>query len=196
MCAEGISTREPRALIDWLTRYWNDSRTHTKNKAEMTPQNDPLLKQAECLVEVSQINAIALYQSARNDFLFLQDMNVNHWESILTIAGVFMAAHRLKNLRLNEQREQILMKRIAERLSQWEPGYAIRGFEDCKSFFERAFDSLTGHNLRFAASDALGSWIVLNILGRPANSEEDWKLVRTVGASINKNFFDWWEEKA
>src|SRR5262245_59040682 len=107
MCAEGISTREPRAaLIDSLTRYWNDSRTLTKNKAEMTPQNDPLLKQAECLVEVAQINAIALYQSARNDFLFLQDVNVNHWESILTIAGIFMAANRLKNLRLNEQREQ------------------------------------------------------------------------------------------
>jgi hypothetical protein len=162
----------------------------------MTTQNDPLLKQAGCLVEVAQINAIALYQSARNDFLFLQDMNVNHWESILTIAGVFVAANQLKNLLLNEQRKQILMKRIAERFVQWEPGYAIRGFEDCKSFFERAFDSLSGHNLRFVESDAVGSWIVLNILGRPANSEEEWKLVRTVGASVTENFFNWWEEKA
>jgi len=59
---------------------------HAKNKPEMTTQNDPLLKQAECLVEVAQINGIALYQSARNDFLFLRDMNVNHWESISTIA--------------------------------------------------------------------------------------------------------------
>jgi hypothetical protein len=167
-----------------------------RNCLEMTTQNDPLLKQADCLVEVAQINAIALYQSARNDFLFLQDMNVNHWESILTIAGIFMAANRLKNLRLNEQREQILMKRITERLTQWEPGYAIRGFEDCKSFFERAYDSLTGHNLRFVASDAVGSWIVLNILGRPANSEEEWKLVRMVGASVIKTFSNWWEEKA
>src|SRR5262245_30713327 len=114
--------------------YWNHSRTHTKNKAEMTPQNDPLLKQAECLVEVAQINAIALYQSARNDFLFLQDVNVNHWESILTIAGIFMAANRLKNLRLNEQREQILMKRIAERLAQWEPGYALRVLKTASPF--------------------------------------------------------------
>jgi hypothetical protein len=161
----------------------------------MTTQNDPLLKQAECLVEVAQINAIALYHSARNDFLFLRDMNVNHWESIVTIASIFVAANRLKNLRLNEQREQILMKRTAERLAQWEPGYALRGFEDCKSFFERAFDSLSGHNLRFVASDAVGSWIVLNILGRPADSEEEWKLVRTVGASVTENFFNWWEEK-
>ena len=154
----------------------------------MTTQNDPLLKQADCLVEVAQINAIALYQSARNDFLFLQDLNVNHWESILTIAGIFMAANGLKNLRLNEPRKQILMKRIAERLAQWEPGYATRGFEDCKSFFERAYDSLSGHNLRFVASDAVGSWIVLNVLGRPANSEEEWKLVRTVGASVTEIF--------
>jgi hypothetical protein len=166
------------------------------NCPEMTTQNDPLLKQADCSVEVAQINSIALYQSARKDFLFLQDVNVKHWDSILTIAGVFMAANRLKNLRLNEQREQILMKRIAERLAQWEPGYAIRGFEDCKSFFERAFDSLSDHNLRFVASDALGSWIVLNILGRPANSEEEWKLVRTVGASVTQNFLNWWEGKA
>jgi hypothetical protein len=109
---------------------------------EMSTQNDPLLKQADCLVEVAQINAVALCQSARKHFLFLQDVNVKHWDSILTIAGIFMAANRLKNLRLNDQREQMLMKRIAERLAQWEPSYAIRGFEDCKSFFERAFDSL------------------------------------------------------
>ena len=166
------------------------------NCPEMTTQNDPLLKQANYLVEVAQINSIALFQSARKDFLFLQDVNVKHWESILTIAGVFMAANRLKHLRLNEQREQILMKRIVERLAQWEPGYAIRGFEDCKSFFERAFDSLSGHNLRFVASDAVGSWIVLNILGRPANSEEEWKLVRTVGASVIKTFSNWWAENA
>jgi hypothetical protein len=161
----------------------------------MTTQNDPLLKQADCLVEIAQINAIALYQSARKEFSFL-DVNVKHWESILTIAGIFMAANRLKNLRLNEQREQMLMEKIAERLAQWEPSYAIRGFEDCRSFFERAFDALSGHNLRFVASDAVGSWIVLNILGRPANSEEEWKLVRTVGASVTQNFFSWWEEKA
>jgi hypothetical protein len=166
------------------------------NCPEMTTQNDPLLKQADYLVEVAQINSIALFQSARKDFLFLQDVNVKHWDSILTIAGVFMAANRLKNLHLNEQREQMLMKRIVERLAQWEPGYAIRGFEDCKSFFERAFDSLSGHNLRFVASDAVGSWIVLNILGQPANSEEEWKLVRTVGASVTQNFFNWWEGKA
>jgi hypothetical protein len=155
----------------------------------MTTQNDRLLKQADYLVEVAQINAVALYQSARKEFLFLQNVNVKHWESILTIAGIFMAANRLKNLRLNEQREQILLRRIAERLVQWEPGYAIRGFEDCESFFERAFDSLSGHNLRFTASDAVGSWIVWNILGRPANSEEEWKLVRTVGGKCYAQFF-------
>src|SRR6185436_13867391 len=34
MCAEGISTREPcAALTDWLTRYWNGSRTYATNKA-------------------------------------------------------------------------------------------------------------------------------------------------------------------
>ena len=66
----------------------------------MTTQTDPLLKQADYLVEVAQINSIALFQSARKDFLFLQDVNVKHWDSILTIAGVFMAANRLKNLRL------------------------------------------------------------------------------------------------
>jgi len=53
----------------------------------MTTQNDPLLKQAEILVEVAQIIAIALYQSARNDFLFLRDMNVNHWGANLIKAG-------------------------------------------------------------------------------------------------------------
>jgi hypothetical protein len=63
---------------------------------------------------------------------------------LLTIAGVFMAATRLQNLHLGDDRQRELMEVIARGLADWNPENGIRGFEDCKAMFERTFDALTG----------------------------------------------------
>jgi len=79
-----------------------------------------------------------------------------------------MAATRLNNLRLGDTREDNLMEVVAKRLNEWKPD-GIRGFEDCKGLFEREFDRLerAGHDPQFVAADAVGQWIVWNVLGRP-----------------------------
>jgi len=83
---------------------------------------------------------------------------------------------------------------VARSLADWSPQNGIRGFEDCKAMFERNFDALTRsqHEPRFVASDALGMWIVWNLLERAPAAEEERKLVRVVGAAVVHHFFSWW----
>jgi hypothetical protein len=85
---------------------------------------------------------------------------------------------------------------IARSLTQWDANNGMRGFEDCKAMFDRTFGSLTEaqHEPRFIASDALGSWVVWNLLARSPEHEEELTLVRTIGAAITHKFFSWWTD--
>jgi hypothetical protein len=87
------------------------------------------------------------------------------------------------------------MKLVAEDMDQWKPD-GIDGFEDCKRLFESEFDRLetTGQAPDFLASDALGMWIVLNVLKRQSQTDEEFQLVRVTGLSAINAFYDWWEK--
>jgi len=154
-----------------------------------------LLEKSENLVEVAKINAINMIIPLRNDFSILEQVDDNYWDFILTVAGVFMAATRLNNLCLGNVLEEKLMDVVAERLDQWNPN-GVRGFDDCKKLFESEFDRLTkaGHDPRFVASDAIGKWIVGNVLGRLPQTYKEFKLVRLTGVMVIHAFFDWWNK--
>jgi hypothetical protein len=158
--------------------------------------DDPLLRQADTLVQAAETYAIETFTPLLKNFSFLREVDKNHWDFLLTIAGVFIAVTRLGNLRLGEKRQRKLMGKVGMKLTQWNPTNGRRGFEDCASFYERTFDALTSAGGEFVASDALGSWVVWNVLGRPPHSEEERSLVRTVGGMISHTFSNWWEEKA
>jgi hypothetical protein len=169
-----------------------------KSFRELFGQGDPLLRQADTLVQAAETYAIGTFKPLLKKFSFLREVNKNHWDFILTIAGVFIAVTRLGNLGLGENRQRKLMGKVGVKLTQWNPTNGRCGFEDCASFFERSFDALTsaGGEPRYVASDALGSWVAWNVLGRPPQSEDERKLVRTVGGMISHAFSNWWKEKA
>jgi hypothetical protein len=158
------------------------------------PKQDPLQRQAETLVPAAAINATGMFVPLLDKFPFLRKADVEHWDFIVTVAGVFIAASRLSNMRVGEAREQKLMEAVAEYLTKWNQD-GIRAFEDCKSLYETEYDRLAaaGHEARFLASDAVGKWIVWNVLGRAPQSEDECMLVRTTGALVTHAFFDWWK---
>jgi hypothetical protein len=86
------------------------------------------------------------------------------------------------------------MRIVADDLNQWQPD-GIRGFENCKGLFEREFHRLTaaGHESRFVAADAVGIWIVLNVLSRAPKTDEECQLARATGTLATHGFFDWWD---
>lgn len=158
-------------------------------------RQDPLLERAESLVQAAHVNAVELYTLLLDRFAVLREADPEHWHLILlTVAGVFIAATRLNNLGLGDKREERLMAVVAERLDEWNPD-GIRAFEDCKGLFEREFDRLTaaGHEARFTASDAVGLWVVWNMLGRAPQTDEEVMLVRATGGMVTHAFFNWWD---
>ncbi len=156
----------------------------------------PLLqKQAETLVSVAKINAISMFVPLLDKFPLLREADIEHWNFIVTVAGVFMGASRLNNLRVGDTREEELMEIVAESLVNWNSD-GIRAFEDCKGLYENEYDRLAaaGHEPRFLASDAVGKWIVWNVLDRDPDTQDECMLVRTTGAIVTQAFFDWWKE--
>jgi hypothetical protein len=159
------------------------------------PKKDPLRKQAATLVTAAGINATSMFVPLLDKFPFLREADVKRWDFIMTIAGVVMAASCLNNLRLGKPQEESLMETVAKSLAEWNPD-GIRGFDDCKCLFESEYDRLTGagHEPRFIASDAVGTWIVWNVLDRAPETEDECMLVRATGTMVTHAFFDWWKE--
>ena len=160
--------------------------------------DDPLLKAADALVASANIRADAMLISLLEDYPSLGTAaEIKQWVHISTVAGVFMAATRLTNLRLGDARENEIMDKVYERFTQWDATSAESAFEDCASFYAKNYAELeqTGHEPRFIASDAIGLWVVGKVFLRAPQTDEERKLARVVGAMITQSFFDYWESK-
>src|SRR5262245_45211017 len=101
---------------------------------------DPLLRQADALVSAAETYATETFTSLLKKFSFLREVDKRHWDFTLTIAGVFIAVTRLGHLGLGENHQRNLMGKVGEKLTQWDPANGRRAFEDCASFYERAFN--------------------------------------------------------
>ena len=157
-------------------------------------KTDPLLNKAESLVKAAHIGAGGMFTALLDHSPFLRKVDIEHGVFILTVAGVFIAASRLNNLSLSDDRIDGIMEVVSEHLNQWDPD-GIQAFEDCKGLFESEFDRLTqaGHDEpSFVASDSLGIWIVLNVLERRPQTDKELKLIRVAGAMVTTAFFAWW----
>jgi hypothetical protein len=157
-------------------------------------RKDPKIERAGALVQVARVNATAMFVPLLDQYPALRNIDTEQWDFILTIAGVFMAMSRLEHARLPEKDKDLTSNVISHRVNAWKSD-GIRCFGDCKAFFDREFDRLTaaGHEPTFVGADALGLWIVWNILGRQPKSREEVQLARTAGTMVISAFFDYWK---
>lgn len=183
-----------------VTKKWVEQMTREGMMKEVLSSSQPnqpdcLLENAKNLVPAAHCNAFSMFTPLLDRFPILLQADVERSDFILTVAGVFVAATRLVNARLDKELKERLMMVVTERLTQWNPD-GLDSFEDCKRLFEDEFDRLTkaGHEPRFVASDAMGKWIVWNLLGRPPQTDEECILVRATGTIVTHAFFDWWDK--
>ena len=93
--------------------------------------------------------------------------------------------------------EEHLMRRVARSLAAWDP-QALDCLEDCKIFYDRTINVLASagtEDTHHAQADALGSWIIWNILGRAPSGPDEKSLMRSVGMLTVGSFLDWWDGK-
>jgi hypothetical protein len=100
-------------------------------KARLTA--DPLLERADTLVQYAKINAIEMFTPLFREFPCLRAVEPENWEFILTVAGVFVAATRLKNQHFGNAREQKLWDKayrlfIHREATRVEPSQTVNRF--------------------------------------------------------------------
>ena len=69
----------------------------------------------------------------REKFPVLDNVDSEHWDLIVTVAGVFIATSRLEHMRLTDKQKGPLLEEIANSLEEWNPD-GLRIFVDCKTF--------------------------------------------------------------
>lgn len=149
---------------------------------------------AGALVQFAKINATTLFVPLLEQYPALRSVDTEQWDFIMTVAGVFMGLSRLNHAGFSESERRRISNVVSDQLDSWNSD-SIRGFEDCGAFFDREFDRLTtaGQEPLFIGADALGLWIIWNVLGRQPKSREEIQLARTVGTMVIAAFFDYWK---
>lgn len=162
-------------------------------------KNDGFQAQAENLVTAAHAFATAAYTSVGDDFDIVYSIPTDRWDSVLTVAGVFIATARANQIGLPSAQFDSLMEIVARDLSSLRPE-GIAAFRDCKAFFDRTVDGLEKapsyqKQPEHIVSDALGSWMVWNLVEHAPGSEQERGLVRALGTLITLSFFDWLSEE-
>jgi len=141
-----------------------------KSFRELLGLGDPLLKQADTLVHVAEINANSAFTPLLKKFSFLRESRCKT-----------LGFHPDDCGRVRENRQRKLMGKVGAKI------------EDCAAFYERSLNAFASEDddPRFVASDSLGFWVVWNVLGRPLESEEERRLVGTIAEIINNPFLVW-----
>lgn len=158
--------------------------------------SDNLIGHANHLVDSAKLYAIGSFSTASNSYYILLKTNPKDWDFVITVAAVYIAATRLNNLELDDNRQEKLMEIVAKNIREWNRD-GINAFEDCRRVYESEyarFVNMTEYqkNNSFLTADALGVWIVLNILQRSPETDEEISLVRATGSMVTGAFFDYW----
>jgi hypothetical protein len=179
---------------------WRRS-SKTKKRYEHLPQRPAglfdvdvgPLERAHSLVSFGEVMALGMLTLLRQRVPLLKTVTPKHWDFIVTVAGVFIATVRIRDLALTDAQKESVLDAIRDSLRAWRPD-GIRGFEDCKKFFDDLSERLSHGEKddQYIASDALGAWIVWNVLGRRPQSSEEIDLVRTVGLMLIRSVSGYW----
>lgn len=163
-----------------------------------------LLDQADGLVKAAYSNAVSQLGPLMSKFPILQEVYVGrasqaeyveHFDFIFTVASVFVAVHSLRGAEIDAERRREALDRIQLRLREWHPAKALAGFDHCQAAFDQELQEFAkrSRDARQNATDAIGSWIVADILQRFPETPEEMILVRTTGAMVMSKFYEYWK---
>ena len=147
------------------------------------------------LPSAAQMYAISSLVSFLDEFPSLREVETKQWDATLTTAGIFVAVSRLNQETMSEQAHDRLLDTVTQEAVRLDP-QAIDAVEDCRAFVDRTYDGLASDpsyaDRKFLFSDSLGGWIVWNLVGHAPATEDERRMVRTLGANVVHAFHSWW----
>ncbi|MHC4173448.1 MAG: hypothetical protein ACYTBX_01745 [Planctomycetota bacterium] len=155
------------------------------------------IENGEKLAFAAKVLAVNSYADFQDKYPFIEQIKTEHWDFVLTIAGIFVAVSQLNHENISEQDKDTLLDSVTNSAIEIYPD-SIDACEDCRNFVDRTYDGLAKekeyqNNPQFLFSDSLGSWVVWNLFGRAASNEDERKLIRVLGAFLVHSFISWWK---
>ena len=162
----------------------------------MDSEND-LTEKAGMLTLAAKTVATTSYTNVLDRFPALEKVDKTHWDFILTTAGVFVGISQLNHEGIAEEKKDEVRDVVANSLLDVYPD-GVKAVEDCTTFVDSTHDGFANlteykENPQWLFLDCLGSWIVGNVLGHLADSDDERQLVRVLGGFVVHGFTSWWK---
>jgi hypothetical protein len=153
---------------------------------------DPLEDQARRLVDATNILAISTFVPAIDQYPFLKQCNPKDWDFFATVASIQVGIANLIHC-VPEERFKLLYPIIAAALHKWNP-QGEDAVQDCQAFIRQSLDPKSIATGDIQPIDALGMWVIWNLLRR-APSRDEAQASRAIGRALAAPIEDWWNAK-
>jgi len=153
---------------------------------------DPLYEQAKRLISAAHIAAISTFTPAAEQFDFLKECDPRDWDFFATAAVIQVALNSLA-CSVSAERFKSLYTVIASEVHNWN-SQGEDAILDCQSFIKHMLDAEPADADRFAPIDALGMWVIWNLLRREPTYAEA-QASRAIGGTLATPLHDWWDIK-
>jgi hypothetical protein len=149
------------------------------------------------LPSAAKILAISSYAQFIDKYPIVAKIKPDHWDFILTIAGIFIGVSQLNHENISDSEKDALLDIVTNAGIEIYPD-CIQAFEDCRVFVDRTYDGLLQEkeyqsNPNYLFTDSLGSWVVWNLFGRVSSNMDERSLIRGLGAYLVHSFISWWK---
>ncbi|PIV38861.1 MAG: hypothetical protein COS29_05700 [Candidatus Omnitrophica bacterium CG02_land_8_20_14_3_00__42_8] len=158
---------------------------------------DKLIENGEKLPSAAKVLAVSSYKQFINKYPIIEKIKPEHWDFVLTIAGIFVAVSQLNHENIPEQDKNAILDTVTSAAIEIYPN-SIEACEDCRNFVDRTYNELAREkeykdNSKFLFSDSLGSWMVWNLFGHASSNEDERNLIRILGGFLAHSFISWWK---
>ena len=157
-----------------------------------------IFENGDRLPAAAKVVAISSYTQFLDKYPVVQKVSSERWDFTITIAGVFVAVSQLNHENISDDDKEALRDRISVAAVEIYPDF-VEACEDCRIFVDRTYEGLAvaeeyRNNKQFLFSDAIGSWIVLNLLDHAPSNEDEAGIIRSIGIFVVNSFFYWWKK--
>jgi hypothetical protein len=156
-----------------------------------------LIENAQKLPHASKILAVNSYTQFLDKYPIIERIKPDHWDFVLTVAGIFVAVSQLNHENIPQRNKDTLLDTVTTAAIEIYPD-SVEACEDCRNFVDRTYAALAKEkeykdNPKFLFSDSLGSWVVWNLFGHLPSNEDGRNLVRILGGFLVDSFISWWK---
>ena len=153
---------------------------------------DPLEDQARRLVSAANILAVSTFVPFIDKYAFLKQCDPNDWDFFATAAAIHVAIASLIRS-VSPERFKLLYLTITPEIHNWNR-QGEDAILDCQRFIKRTLDTQPTGAESVLPTDALGMWIIWNLLRRAPTYEEA-QASHSIGRALATSLHDWWDSK-